>query len=214
VKIQGVTVGPLEENCWLIVDEAAGDAVLIDPGDEADTLVKAVDASGARLSAIWLTHAHFDHIGGIAGVRRAFPGVPIFLHPLDRPLYAFGADSAARWGITLEQPPAPDRELADGDVVTCGTLAFRVQHVPGHAPGHVMFVADGAVFSGDLLFAGSIGRTDLPLCDPSAMQRSLALAALLDPATVVHPGHGPRTTIGRELDTNPFLNGIARVVGA
>lgn len=214
MSVSGITVGPLEENCWLLADPDAGEAVLVDPGDEAERLLAAVEATGCALTAIWLTHAHFDHVGGIAGIRRRHPDVPVYLHPADAPLLAMSGAAALRWGVPFESPPPADRGLAEGDLLRVGRHEFTVQHVPGHAPGHVMFVGAGAVFSGDLLFAGSIGRTDLPLCDPAAMQRSLERIAALPDETVVHPGHGPRTTIARERTTNPFLSGAARVVGA
>lgn len=213
MKPIGLTVGPLEENCWLLVDPASRDAVLVDPGDEADVLLAAVAEAGATLRAIWLTHAHFDHIGAIAEIKRQHPDVPVYLHAADTPLLALAGAAAARWGLTVETPPPADATLSEGDVLSVGTQRFTVQHVPGHAPGHVMFVGDGVVLSGDLLFQGSIGRTDLPMCDPAAMQASLARIAALPPETVVHPGHGPTTTVARERAMNPFLSGAARVVG-
>jgi hydroxyacylglutathione hydrolase len=211
MKIRFVTVGPFQENSYLVVDEATNRAVLIDPGDEPETLIAMVKESGATLDAIWLTHAHIDHIGGIAGVRRAYP-VPVHLHPADRPLYDRGEAQAATYGVPFEQPDAPDRELADGDVLTVGELEFEVMHTPGHAPGHVIFRNGHTVLGGDLLFAGSIGRTDLPLSDPAAMQDSLASICELDDQTVVYPGHGPRTSIGHERATNGFLTGLARII--
>jgi glyoxylase-like metal-dependent hydrolase (beta-lactamase superfamily II) len=129
-------------------------------------------------------------------------------------MYQMGELAAGRWGLPFETPPNPDFQLEAGQQMQCGTLRFEVHHVPGHAPGHVMFVGEGVTLSGDLLFKGSIGRTDLPLCDPTAMEQSLALAAQLPPATKVYPGHGTTTTIAHELATNPFLNRTARVVGA
>ncbi len=214
MRVEGLVVGALEENCWLLADDASGDAVLVDPGDEPARLLAAVEASGCRLTAIWLTHAHFDHVGAVAAIKRAHPAVPVLLHADDAPLYGFAAQAAARWGLQIEAPPPFDRSIAEGEVLTIGAHRFTVRHVPGHAPGHVMYEGEGMVFSGDLLFAGSVGRTDLPMSDPAAMGRSLARIAALAPETVVHPGHGPRTTVGRELATNPFLNGAARVVGA
>jgi glyoxylase-like metal-dependent hydrolase (beta-lactamase superfamily II) len=119
---------------------------------------------------------------------------------------------AATYGLPFDQPDAPDHELAEGEVLTCGNLRFTVMHVPGHAPGLVSFNGEGVALCGDLLFAGSIGRTDLPLSDPRAMTESLARIATLAEDTVVHPGHGGPTTIGEELRSNPFLSGRARAL--
>lgn len=211
--VRQITVGPLEENCWLLADAESGEAVLVDPGDEAPRLLDAVTASGCALRAIWLTHAHFDHVGGVAGVLRAHD-VPVYLHKADRVFYDSAALAAGRWGLTVETPTGPTQPLAEGDVMAFGGYRFDVWHVPGHAPGHVAFVGHGLCVSGDVLFAGSIGRTDLPLCDPVAMNQSLARLATLEAGTRVLPGHGVTTTIGRECASNPFLRGSARPIGA
>lgn len=213
LTLRQLTVGPLQENYWLLADTVSGKAVLVDPGDEADVLLAAVDATGCALEAIWLTHAHFDHVGGVAGVVAVRP-VPIWLHPADAFFYANAASNAARWGVVIQDPPPADHELAEGDRVQLGDYLFDVWHLPGHAPGHVAFIGHGLCLSGDLLFAGSIGRTDLPLCDPTAMHRSLMRMATLNSETRVCPGHGVSTTIGRELASNPFLRGAARPLGA
>jgi len=209
--ITPVTVGVFEENCYLLADAASREAVLVDPGDEGERILREVKRAGVRLRAIWLTHAHLDHIGGIAAVRRTRADIPIYLHPLDEPLYAAGSRQAAAYGLPFDEPPATDRPLGEGDVLELGSLRFTVMHVPGHAPGHVAFHGHGVVFGGDCLFAGSVGRTDLPLSDAAGFGRSLERLCALPAETVVHPGHGPSTSIGEELAGNPFLSGLARL---
>lgn len=208
-----ITVGPFEENCYLVTDEAGGVAVLVDPGDEGSAIEAMVARRGVTPSAVWLTHAHLDHIGAVSAVRRAWPGIPVHLHPADAPVYAYGERAAANYGLRFEQPDPADRELSDGQVLTVGSLSFSVMHLPGHAPGHVAFVGEGIALSGDCIFNGSVGRTDLPLSDPNAFVGSLDRLLGLPDATVVYPGHGPRTTIGRERHSNPFLVGAAIVPG-
>lgn len=213
MKIVSRPVGPFQANCYLVIDESCNSGVLVDPGADGAELVAMVREYTVRLDSIWLTHAHIDHIGGVAEVLRHYP-VPVWLHPLDRPFYdSLSARMAEVYGLPFDQPPAPDRELKNGDVLTCGVLQFTVMHVPGHAPGLVSFNGEGVALCGDLLFAGSIGRTDLPLSDPRAMNESLARIATLPEETLVHPGHGGSTTIGEELMSNPFLSGRARVLG-
>jgi len=213
VKVTGCTVGPLQENCWLVVDETTGDAVLVDPGDESARLIELVEQSGMRLTAIWLTHAHVDHVGAVPALLRHF-AVPLALHPDDRPLYDRAPSIGLMYGMQIEPLPEPTVRLAEGDVLTVGTLRFRVEHLPGHAPGHVAFVGEGVALVGDVVFAGSIGRTDLPLSDPAAMRHSLERVARWPSETTLYPGHGPSTTLARELTSNPFLSGAARPVGS
>jgi hydroxyacylglutathione hydrolase len=211
MKIQSLTVGPLEENCYLLVDESTNRAVLIDPGDEPARILAALRASGATLESIWITHAHFDHVGGLAGVLRALP-VPVHMHPLDAPLHEMAVDSALRYGVRIEAPPMPDRELAEGDTLKVGSQELSVMHVPGHAPGHVAFYNDSVIFGGDCLFAGSIGTTNLPFADRDTLDASVARLIELGDELTLYPGHGPPTTIGRERLTNPFVNGGARLI--
>lgn len=212
MRIESRTVGPFAENCYLVIDEGSGRAVLIDPGDEGSRIIEMVADSGASLDAIWLTHAHLDHIGAVNDVRAHYT-VPVYLHPLDLPYYErLSAHAAKMYGLPWDQPEAVPVPMADGDTMECGTLTFSVMHVPGHAPGQVSFNGHGVALSGDLLFAGSIGRTDLPLSDPYAMDASLEQFASLPASSVVYPGHGPTTTIGKEIETNPFLSGRARTV--
>ena len=213
MKVTVATVGALAENCYLVIDDATRRAALVDPGAEGERLVRLVRESGATLEAIWLTHAHVDHVGAVAAVKRAWD-VPIHLHPLDAPIYATAHVAAERYGLLpFESPPPFDRDLADGGRLELGALSFDVLHTPGHAPGHAVFVGEGVMFGGDLLFAGSIGRTDLPLSSPADMTRSLARVSLLPERTLVYPGHGPSTTVADELRHNPFLTGAVRVRG-
>lgn len=207
MKVEWVTVGPFQENSYLVYDEIARRGVLIDPGDEPSRIASMVRAAGVDIDAIWLTHGHLDHVGAVAAMKRQWP-VPVLLHPSDLVLHRRAAQQAAFYGVPFEQPPDPDGELADGAVLDLGSEQFSVRHTPGHSPGHVIFVGSSFVIGGDLLFAGSIGRTDLPLSDADDMETSLALAAGLDPDLIVYPGHGPPTRIGTELATNPFLAGV------
>jgi len=211
MKVRTLTVGPLEENCYLVIDESTNRAALIDPGDAPARILAALRASGAALESVWLTHAHFDHLGALAGVVRAHP-VPVYMHPLEAPLHEIAVDSALRFGIRIEAPPAADRELAEGDRIQVGSQQLEVMHVPGHAPGHVAFYDDNVIFGGDCLFAGSIGRTDLPFADRETLDASVARLIALGDALTLYPGHGPATTIARERTTNPFVIGSARLV--
>ena len=201
MRIDHRTVGVFEENCYLLADDETSRGVLIDPGDEAGRIVAMVEDAGVALDAIWLTHAHIDHIGAVAAVKRRFD-VPVYLHPMDLPYYTrLSALAADMYGIDFEQPEVPEESLSDSQRLRCGALEFEVMHVPGIS------------FGGDLLFAGSIGRTDLPLGSAADMNASLArYTSALPDETTVYPGHGPATTIEREKRTNPFLLGAARLI--
>ena len=177
--VRSFVVGPLQENCSLVIDESTNEAVLVDPGDEADRLLAAVGEAGVTLTAIWLTHAHFDHLGAVAAIKRA-TGVPIYVHPLDNTLYNLAEKSGASYGLRVENPPPADVALKDGDTLAVGTLTFAVMHAPGHSPGHVVIYGNGIVLAGDCLFAGSVGRTDLPFSNPRHLSESLVRIAALD----------------------------------
>jgi hydroxyacylglutathione hydrolase len=212
VYVKTITVGAFQENSYLVVDDRSSRAVIVDPGSEGERLVEAIDRSGATLEAIWITHAHVDHVGAIAFVKRKWD-VPIYLHPLDRRLYEAAGLQAQVYGLPFEEPPAPDHEFADGQQIKVGDAEMTVLHAPGHSPGHVVIHGNGIALVGDCLFAGSIGRTDLPFSNPPQLAASLEKISALAPETVVYPGHGMETTIGQERLSNPFLNGTARIVG-
>ena len=211
MKIVQIPNGQFVENCYLVTDEASRECVVIDPGEEAGLILRRITEAGVRTVAIWVTHAHLDHVMGVPRLSRE-TGAPIYLHPADRELYDHVIQQGLAFGIRVESLPPPDREFVPGETVRVGTVGFTVRHAPGHSPGSVCLVGDGVVFTGDVLFAGSIGRTDLPGADFDTLIRSIEreLLVLPDP-TMVYSGHGPETTVGRERGTNPFLAGVHRV---
>lgn len=204
VRVWSVSTGPIQENA-LLVAGAQHQGFLIDPGDDAPLLLELARDSGVSVQAILLTHAHFDHIGAVQPVREALR-VPVYLHAADLGLYRLGATSAARWNLPFVQPADPEHPITQGQVFTAGDLTLSAREVPGHAPGHVVFVGDGFVVAGDTLFQGGIGRTDLPGGDHPQLIASIARELLsLPDDTVVYPGHGEPTTVGHERRTNPYL---------
>ena len=202
-----LTNGAFQENCYLLADRGVGDAVIIDPGEEADLFLRRLETEGLTPRAVWLTHAHLDHILGLSDVVER-TGVPVHLHPADRPLYDGVEDQGAWLGVRAPQPSPPEHELAHGDLLTVGGLSFEVRHVPGHSPGSVAFVGHGVAIVGDAVFAGSVGRVDLPGGDGATLLRSIREQLMTLPdETVVYAGHGPETTIGAERRMNPFVTG-------
>ena len=211
MKIVQIPNGQFVENCYLVTDEASRECVVIDPGEEAGLILRRITEAGVRTVAIWVTHAHLDHVMGVPRLSRE-TGAPIYLHPADRELYDHVIQQGLAFGIRVESLPPPDREFVPGETVRVGTVGFTVRHAPGHSPGSVCLVGDGVVFTGDVLFAGSIGRTDLPGADFDTLIRSIERELLVLPdSTMVYSGHGPETTVGRERHANPFLTGAYRL---
>jgi glyoxylase-like metal-dependent hydrolase (beta-lactamase superfamily II) len=200
-------VGPLQCNCSIIADEAAREAVVVDPGDEGERIFRALVRSGLKAVALVHTHAHFDHIGGTAELA-GLTGAAIRLHPGDRFLYDALPDQAALFGFTADPPLPPGEPIADGELIRFGTSALRAIHTPGHTPGSTCFLLEGAepvLFSGDTLFRRSIGRTDLWGGDTEAILASIRSRLFTLPSsTPVICGHGPGTTIEEERMHNPF----------
>lgn len=207
IEVRVFTSAGFGQNAYLVRAPESRRAVAVDPGGAVGAMVDALEAEGLDLEAILLTHSHVDHIEGVAElVRRT--DAPVYLHPDARPLYDAAAQQAQMFGMPFEEPPAPDHPLRGGDVLALAGMRIEVRDAPGHAPGHVvLYVPDGGVaFVGDVVFQGSIGRTDLPGGDFQQLMRSIREAVLsLPDETVLHSGHGPATTVGHERVSNPFL---------
>jgi hydroxyacylglutathione hydrolase len=211
LEVVALPNGQFAENCYLVADTGVGEAVMIDPGEESDRFLAELRKRGWSLSGIWLTHGHIDHIMGV-GVVHAATGASIHLHPQDRALYDDLPRYGAWVGMRLDRLPAPEVELVPGQAVRVGEYEFGVRFTPGHSPGSVSFRGHGMIFGGDVLFNGSVGRTDLPGGDSSTLMATIQAEFLsLPDSTVVHSGHGPDTTIGVERLTNPFLTGAFRL---
>lgn len=196
--------GQFVQNAYLVL-APNGEAALVDPGEEWEMFLARIRERHATLRAIWLTHAHLDHVLGVGAVHRE-TSAPIWLHPADRPLYDNLPQQALWLGVRAEAPPPPTGALSHGQILTLGTDRVEVRHTPGHSPGSVSLVGKGFVLSGDALFAGSIGRSDLPGGDHATLIHSIRTQLLtLDDETVVYSGHGPATTVGIERRSNPFL---------
>jgi hydroxyacylglutathione hydrolase len=201
-----LTVGDFETNGFVVREN--NDAVIIDPGAEAELFVDQLNKWGVEPAAIIITHGHGDHIAAVRDLREQFPNAPVICHPLDAPMLS---DPQLNLGIhygAVIDVGEPDRTIEDGEVLSFGDLSFRTIHIPGHTTGHVVFYhEDGHVFAGDTLFAGGIGRFDFPDGDGRLLIRGMKEKLLALPGeTEVHPGHGPSTTLQVEASTNPYLN--------
>jgi glyoxylase-like metal-dependent hydrolase (beta-lactamase superfamily II) len=218
--IEQITLTAFQQHTRILACEETRRAICIDPGEATEEITSRLEARGLELQAIALTHAHMDHVGGVAALKRERPGAEVILHALDEPLYlrlteqpAWVGIPRAAWGaygFDYETPPPVERYWQDGETYAVGRLEFKVLHCPGHTPGHVVLFEprERKVFVGDCLFAGSIGRTDLPGGSTEQLMDSLLkkIVPLGDDVTV-YSGHGPETTIGHERRTNPFLTG-------
>jgi hydroxyacylglutathione hydrolase len=221
--IEEITVTAFQQHTRIVGCEKTKQAICIDPGDEAERIVETLKRHGLTLQAIALTHAHLDHVGGVAALKKLQPEAKINLHKADEPMYralpeqpAWIGIPRAQWtalGFVFEEPPAVDEFWTDGQKYSVGELEFEVRHCPGHTPGHVVLYepTERKVFVGDVLFAGSIGRTDLPGGSTEQLLSSIKNKLLtLGDDVKVYSGHGPVTTIGEERLTNPFLTGLIR----
>jgi hydroxyacylglutathione hydrolase len=202
------TVGPVQENCYIVRRREATEAVIVDPGDESERILAALESLGIELvAAILITHTHFDHIGAVAPVAKA-TGAPVYCPELETQVLANIMDFVPWPGFGPFESYDADHTVAGGDTLELAGLTFDVVFTPGHSPGHVTYAArgEGALFSGDVLFQGSVGRVDLPGGDwPTLLASIGSLTSAFPPDTTVYPGHMGITTLGRESATNPFL---------
>lgn len=203
--VESFAGGAFGENSFLVRCTGTEDAILIDPGAAVAQALEACERAGARVAAIVLTHAHIDHVDGVAEAKRA-TGAPIHLHPEAEEMYRSVPVQAQWFGMEMPALPAIDEHLEVGKSVAVGSCPLEVRYTPGHAPGHITLVGDGVAFVGDCVFNGSIGRTDLPGGDFQTLMSSIRSQILTLPdETVLYSGHGPETTVGHERTTNPFL---------
>lgn len=200
-----VVVGPLDTNCYLVYCDETLDCAVIDPGAEAERIFPLVVELGLKPVIILNTHGHIDHIGANKDVKDKF-NVPLCIHSLDSPLLEKIQEFELSFFLGAKESPPADRLLEDKDTIRFGKSSLRVVHTPGHTPGSVSFLGDGIVFSGDTLFFGGVGRTDLPGGSTKDLEKSIREKILtLPPETIVLPGHGPMTSVGEEKESNPFL---------
>jgi hydroxyacylglutathione hydrolase len=206
LDVRSFTVGMVQENSYIVRRNSQAErAVIVDPGDEPERLLEAAQSLGVKIEAILLTHCHFDHIGAVAPVARA-TGAPVYCPVIEQPLLT----DVMRWvppGFGPFESYEPDHTLAGGEHLSLAGMEFDVIFTPGHSPGHLTYAVDGVLLSGDVLFQGSVGRVDLPGGDWGTLERSIEGLLRSYPAeTAVYPGHMGMTTLGRELQTNPFLS--------
>lgn len=200
-------VGPIQTSIYVIGCKQTNEAVIIDAGGDIEALLATIDEQDWELQEVWQTHAHIDHVAGLNDLKEA-RDVPVLLHQAEQPVYDAAVQQGMMFGIPIQPLPAVDKYVEEGQSVNVGELEAKVLWLPGHSPGSVAFYFEkqGLFFGGDVVFAGSIGRVDLPGCDPEAMKRSLRrINDNLPDDMIIFPGHGPRTTLGREKQVNPFF---------
>ncbi len=206
MKIKKFEVGPLFVNCYVVYDDNTKKAIVIDPGDEPDLILDFINEEGLYVKYIICTHGHFDHIGSVKEIKEG-TGAEILLHEYDLEIYRNSPEVAIQFfGIEIDPQPEPDRLLKDNEIIQINNIQLKIIHTPGHSPGSISIYTNGYLFTGDTLFAGSIGRTDISGGNLNELINSLKKISTLPLETTVLPGHGPKTDIKTEINTNPYLS--------
>lgn len=206
IKIETVVVGPLEVNCYIVWDPETKEGIVIDPGAEGKRIQRIIEINGINLKFIVNTHGHVDHIGANKDIKEAFPEAQLVIHEKDLPLLQNALNSFIAPMVGAKASPEPDILLKEGDKISFGNVELEVINTPGHTPGSICLYTEGIMFTGDTLFAGSVGRVDLPMSEPEKLVPSIKNKILKYPDdTVILPGHGPSSTIGNEKRFNPFI---------
>ena len=205
IQVQSVVTGPFQENTFIVSDSVTGDTVFIDPGDDSSVLISEINRNNLIPLAIINTHAHIDHIGAVSELQTEW-NIPFYLHKDEQMVFDTYEQTCRLFGMPVGETPEVDRWIETEDGLNIGPFHFEVMFTPGHTPGGITFLIEKHVFSGDTLFYGSIGRTDLPGGDWNTLECSLKkMVEQIDPQFIIHSGHGPDTTMGREYKENPFL---------
>ena len=207
--LKSLVVGPIAANCYIIGDESTKEGAIIDPGDEADKILRVVEQTGLQIKFLIATHGHFDHTAAVSSIKKNLE-CDFILHQKDIPFIQHSKRSAQQWGFNIEQVPEPNKTIEEGDILTLGNLELRIIHTPGHSPGgiSIYIASEKIVFTGDTLFQGSIGRADLMLGSMEDLIHSIKTKLYTLPdETVAYTGHGEPTTIGNEKQYNMFVQG-------
>ena len=207
MMIKKFVVGSLESNCFIIADEKLKECLITDPGDEPDRILDFIHENNFKVKYIVCTHAHFDHVAAVSDIKKDTDAL-VVIHKDDIELYKSTKNQAAQWGFDIDPQPEPDMLVSEGDRIVVGELRFKVLHTPGHSPGGICLYGEGILITGDTLFFGSVGRTDLYGGDINKLKKSVKRLISLPDGTKILPGHGPETTVGKEKTDNFFSYNI------